>query len=92
VWTATPAFGESCRQQLSPRPNATAPLLDSTAAATRENDRDGFGDITSASSTFSIVAKILLRIHLRVCDLFDLRNKFRPILLDNFYEFRSKTE
>src|SRR6266851_6096069 len=39
VWTATPAFGESCRQQLSPRPNATAPLLDSTAAATRENDR-----------------------------------------------------
>jgi hypothetical protein len=29
---------------------------------------------------------------LRVCDLFDLRNKFRPILLDNFYEFRSKTE
>ena len=26
VWTATPAFGESCRQQLSPRPK----LLDST--------------------------------------------------------------
>src|SRR6266851_10274366 len=41
VWTATPAFGESCRQQLSPRPNATAPLLDSTAAATRGNDKSG---------------------------------------------------
>jgi hypothetical protein len=39
VWTATPARGESRRHQLSPRPKATAPLLDSTAAATREGDR-----------------------------------------------------
>jgi hypothetical protein len=31
VWTATPARGESRRHQLSPRPKATAPLLDSTA-------------------------------------------------------------
>ncbi len=41
VWTATPAFGESRRTQNSPRPNATAPLLDSTAAATRGNDKSG---------------------------------------------------
>jgi hypothetical protein len=31
VWTATPALGESRQLQKSPRPNATAPPLDSTA-------------------------------------------------------------
>jgi hypothetical protein len=41
VWTETPAPGESGRTQNIPRPNATAPLLDSTAAATRVNDSDG---------------------------------------------------
>jgi hypothetical protein len=40
-WNATPARGESRRPQLSPSPKATAPLLDSTAAATRENDKSG---------------------------------------------------
>ena len=39
VWIATPARGESRRPHNSPRPNTTAPPLDSTAAATRENDR-----------------------------------------------------
>ena len=38
VWTATPARGESRRPQLSPRPNATAPLLDSTARQTRARE------------------------------------------------------
>ena len=39
VWIETPALGESRRPQQIPRPKATALLLDSTAAATRENDR-----------------------------------------------------
>jgi hypothetical protein len=39
VWTATPAQGESRRPHTSRRPAAAAPPLDSTAAATRENDR-----------------------------------------------------
>ena len=41
VWIATPARGESRRSHNSPIPNATAPPLDSTAAATRGNDRNG---------------------------------------------------
>ena len=39
VWIETPALGESRRPQQIPRPKATALLLDSTAAATRENDK-----------------------------------------------------
>jgi hypothetical protein len=35
VWIATPAPGESCRPHTSPRPNATAPLLDSTHDRTK---------------------------------------------------------
>ncbi len=41
VWTATPALGESRRLPLSPTPTATAPLLDSTAAATRSGSLGG---------------------------------------------------
>ena len=47
VWIATPARGESRRPHNSPRPNTTAPPLDSTAPAgkTRGNDRRDSGGL-----------------------------------------------